>query len=247
MTAACSIVAISRIRPPPLDVARGGPEQRRRAAPRAGKDVVAKRAPHQVGPLTAGTIGRPPGVWHLARPTGALHDASVGWHHHGARWLPAPTVSITCRGAGGCTRAGNNERPPPRPRRQHAVIENQVDARPRREGRQALEQFDRLEQQVRGPVAPASAQLQQHLPVPGEMNPLLRHRRPQRVPAQMLEPVATTLAWRSKPSSRPDRQPRQPPGPARAAPPARRAWPRRRPRGTTRGPTPAGSGSGAGS
>jgi hypothetical protein len=49
MTAASSMSAISRRRPPPLDSARDGPERGRRATARTRQNIETEAAPHQLG------------------------------------------------------------------------------------------------------------------------------------------------------------------------------------------------------
>src|SRR5262249_11642008 len=49
---------------------------------------------------------------------------------------------------------GDRPGAPPTVRRQHAMVQDEVDARARRQGCEAFQQFDRFEQQVRGAVAP---------------------------------------------------------------------------------------------
>ena len=54
----------------------------------------------------------------------------------------------------------DHERPPRGSRRQYTVIEDQVDVRTRRQRREALQQFDRVEQQMGRPVRPAAPELE---------------------------------------------------------------------------------------
>ncbi len=63
---------------------------------------------------------------------------------------------------------------------------------PWRQGRQLLQQFERLEEQMRRAVAPGLPQLDQDAPVGAASEPLLGQRRPQHVAAEPLEsgPVA---------------------------------------------------------
>jgi hypothetical protein len=59
-------------------------------------------------------------------------------------------------------------------RREHAVVEHQVDAGTGRERRELLQQLDGLEQQVGGSVAPFGFQGQEHPAVGGARQPVLR-------------------------------------------------------------------------
>lgn len=90
------------------------------------------------------------------------------------------TLTIDCGDAG----------PPHRSRPQHAVIQQQVDPRPRGQRRQPFQQLQWLEHEVRRPIRPPVAQIQHHLPLGRQVQPLLRDRRAERVPAQPLEPRA---------------------------------------------------------
>ena len=83
----------------------------------------------------------------------------------------------------------DHERPPRRTRRQDAVVENQVDARLRCQRRETLQQFNGVEEQVRGPVRPRAAHLKPDLALGGELEVVLRHGRPQRVAAEALQAV----------------------------------------------------------
>ena len=71
------------------------------------------------------------------------------------------------------------EGPPRGARRQNAVVQDQVDARPRRERRKALQQLDRLGQELRRPVRPGAPQGELDLAVVGEFEAVVRHGRPQ--------------------------------------------------------------------
>lgn len=55
-----------------------------------------------------------------------------------------------------------------------SVIEHQVDARPRDEHRQALQEGDRVESQMSGAVRPSMPQRQPDLPVRVDAQPRLR-------------------------------------------------------------------------
>ena len=93
---------------------------------------------------------------------------------------------------------------PRRPWSQYAMVQNEVDARPRDHPSTLLrmtlslskgqhgqppQQFEGIEQEVRGAIRPRVAELQDHLPLGRQTEPVLRHGRPQRVPAEPLESV----------------------------------------------------------
>jgi hypothetical protein len=61
------------------------------------------------------------------------------------------------------------------------VRQPQIDPRARRERRQPFEQLHRLEEELRRPVRPPVPQIQDHLPVRGQVQPISRNRRAQRV------------------------------------------------------------------
>ena len=75
----------------------------------------------------------------------------------------------------------DHERSPRRPRRQHAVIQDQVDARPRRQHREPLQQFDRIKQQVRRPVRPRVLEREPYLTLGCQTEPVLCDGRPKHV------------------------------------------------------------------
>jgi len=69
-------------------------------------------------------------------------------------------------------------RSPRRPGAQHPVVQHQVDPRAWREHGQALQPFDRIEEQVAGPVRPSMAQIEEHLALLGQPDTVVRHGRP---------------------------------------------------------------------
>jgi len=90
-----------------------------------------------------------------------------------------------------CGPQGGHDPPAPAGARpEHAVVQDEVHTRARGERRQPLQQLDRVEEQVRGAVRPAPAQLQDDLAVGGEPEPVSRDWGTQRVPAEPLEPFA---------------------------------------------------------
>jgi len=54
---------------------------------------------------------------------------------------------------------------------------------------QPLQQFEGIEQEVRGAIRPRVPELEHHLPLDRQAEPVLRDGRPQCVPAEPLEPV----------------------------------------------------------
>ena len=80
--------------------------------------------------------------------------------------------------------------PPRRARGQHAIVENQVDARPRCQRGEALEQFHGVKQQMRSAVRPWAPQLEADLAIGRPLEPLLGDGRPQGVAGDALQPVA---------------------------------------------------------
>jgi hypothetical protein len=75
-------------------------------------------------------------------------------------------------------RLGHNGPPVGRPRREHAVIEHQVDPRPRHQRGQTFEQLDRIEDEVRRAVRPSAAQLERDGAVGQLLKPVLPDCRP---------------------------------------------------------------------
>ena len=88
-------------------------------------------------------------------------------------------------------------RPPRGPRTQYAVIQQEVDARPR-QGRQPLEQLQWLEHQPRRPICPAMPKIQDHLPLGCQVDPIVGHWRAQgvKIHHEDHEVAATKLAKR---------------------------------------------------
>lgn len=84
----------------------------------------------------------------------------------------------------------NDERPPRRAWPQDTVIEDQVDAWTRRERGEPFQQFDRIEQKMRGPIRPLTPQLEPDLAVVGPLKPFLSHGRPQGVTSETFETFA---------------------------------------------------------
>jgi len=84
----------------------------------------------------------------------------------------------------------NDLQPPRGPGRQHTVIQDQVDTRTRCKDRQAFQQFQRLEQLVRRAVRPPVPQLQHDLTRRRQVQTFFGDRRPQRIPAEPLKPLA---------------------------------------------------------
>jgi hypothetical protein len=76
-------------------------------------------------------------------------------------------------------------RAPARVRREDAVVKDQVDRRPRRERRQLLEEVHRLEEQMRGPVAPRPLQLHPHAAVAEQPQSIVGQWRAQEVAAHV--------------------------------------------------------------
>jgi hypothetical protein len=69
------------------------------------------------------------------------------------------------------------------------VVQNQVDARPRHKHGQPSQKLDGVEHHVRRPIAPRLPELQPHLSLVGQVEPLLGHGRTQRIAARALEPL----------------------------------------------------------
>ena len=124
-------------------------------------------------------LGRFPASHRSCQPEQSLAPPRSRWRHaagrHAARlgsvWLNMATVlTLTRLGRVGSLR-GDDLVSPARMRTEHSVIEEQVDARPRRESGEALEEFQGVEQQVRRPVGPPVAQPQQDLGPPSVGQP----------------------------------------------------------------------------
>ena len=70
------------------------------------------------------------------------------------------------------------------------MVQNEVDARPRDQDREALQEFDGIEHEVRRAIRPRVPELQDDLPLRGEAEPVLRHRQSQGVPTELLETLS---------------------------------------------------------
>jgi hypothetical protein len=71
---------------------------------------------------------------------------------------------------------------------QHAVVQDQVDSRTRGQGREALQEFDRIEHEVRRAIRPTVPELEEHLPIVRQANPIVGHGWAERIPARPLKP-----------------------------------------------------------
>jgi hypothetical protein len=72
---------------------------------------------------------------------------------------------------------GNDAGPPPRVRREHAVIEDQVDPRARSQSGKLLEELHRLEERMARAIRPGRLQREQDAVIAQAPQPLLRDRR----------------------------------------------------------------------
>ena len=138
-------------------------------------------------PATAGTGEdvQPQAAAHQIRPERIPSAARVPWRRRllvGEGGVPAPP-----RPGGGPI--PDHERAPGRPRAQDAVIQQQVDPRPWCQRREALQQFDRVKEQMGRPVRPRASQRKPDLAVVGPLEALLGHRRPQGVAGDPLQPI----------------------------------------------------------
>jgi len=167
----------------------GGDQAHPGSTTRALQDVEPEGSAHQVRPQLPAAFGRP----NLGTPARALRA--------GTRVTVRPvrrSPSFRRLRAGGailttCLRGRQGGHDPPAPagaRPEDAVVQDEVHTRARGERRQALQQLDGVEEQVRGAVRPASAQLQDDLAAGGELEPVSRDWGTQRVPAEPLEPFA---------------------------------------------------------
>jgi hypothetical protein len=69
------------------------------------------------------------------------------------------------------------------------MIQNDVDAGPRDQDGQPLQQFEGIEKEVRGAIRPRVPELQHDLPLGRQTEPVLRDGWPQRVPTEPLKTV----------------------------------------------------------
>ncbi len=145
------------------------------AAARAGQDIHIEGAPHEVSP---GPIAGWGGSLRLQ-----LHDAararvnSACFHQRGLRALVGHGAG-TPAGVGG----------------ENAMVEHEIDARPRSQGGEPFEEFQGLKEEVAGAIVPGALELQQDAAVAREPEAILGDRRSQEVAAELLEP-RTIFCW----------------------------------------------------
>jgi len=92
-------------------------------------------------------------------------------------------------GSGSRARSSDDVGSPRGARSEDAMVEDQVDARTRRDDREAFQQFERLEQHVSRAVRPRVPQRERHQPIRRHPQTFLGDWRPQRVPAEPLQPM----------------------------------------------------------
>ena len=78
---------------------------------------------------------------------------------------------------------GDNAGAPARVRREDAVAQHEIDPGPRGDRGQALEQLQRLEDEMLGAVGPGRLQGEHHAAVVQQAQPVLGHRGAQKIPA----------------------------------------------------------------
>jgi hypothetical protein len=153
-------------------------------APRTRQGIDAETATHDVNP-----------TWRRRAPTAFRWRGScVGLGGAGlgeARGL----LGRWRVGGVGLVRLGgvpdtHHERPPRGSRPQDAVIQDQVDARPRDQDGVALQEFDGIEHEVRRTIRPRMPEPQDDLPLRVEVEPVLRNRWPQGVPIEPFETLS---------------------------------------------------------
>ena len=145
------------------------------AAPRTGEHVEPKRPAHQVRPEPVPRVAPSPvrrlrGRFSLAKPR--------------TRGRGHPCVTSFLR-----RRVSNHRGPPGRAGRQDAVVQHQVDPRPRHEHRQPSQKVEGIPLHVRRAIDPPVPELQPHPPVAGDAPSFSRHGRTQRIATHALEPL----------------------------------------------------------
>ena len=141
------------------------------ATARTREHVKLEGAPHEVGPRP---IARLAGRFRLQlRDAARARVNGTCIHQRGRRALGG-------YGAGAPAGMGGED----------AVVQHEIDARPRGQGGELFEEFPGLEEQVAGAIVPDALQLQQDAAVAGEPEAVLGDRRPEQVAAELLEPAA---------------------------------------------------------
>jgi hypothetical protein len=136
-----------------------GDEPQPAATARAGEDIEIEHAAHQGGP-------RP-----RARGAGGA-GAGLAFARMDVRGRAAVADAV---------------RAPASMRGENAVIQNQVDRGARDDGRELLHELDRLEEQMRGAIAPDRLQRDADAPVGPELDAVLGERGTEEVAAELLE------------------------------------------------------------
>ena len=177
-------------------------------AARARENVEAGTSTHQMGPQAGTLAGRSPlaGVGRIGFGGSGLAavDARRGRRCGGGDGVGrvpeadnkrSPSLDVARDGPEQGRRATRLAAPPLDHARgalsdvegQDAVMQDQVDARPRDQDREALQEFDGVEHEVRRAIQSRVPEAQDDLPLRGEAEPVLRHRRSQGVPTELLE------------------------------------------------------------
>ena len=91
---------------------------------------------------------------------------------------------------------------PARMRREHAVVDQQVDLGPGRQRGQLRQELEGLEHEVRRPIAPGPLQLDRHPPIRPEPQTGLDQRGAEQIPAEMLQPGPIVGGHPTSPRSR---------------------------------------------
>jgi hypothetical protein len=95
---------------------------------------------------------------------------------------------------GGAIRGGaavaDDVRAPARPRGEDAVIQKQIHGGAGNEGRELLQEFDGLEEEVRRAITPGGLELDEDAPVGAEADAVLGERGAEEITAELLQPGA---------------------------------------------------------
>ena len=124
-----------------------------------------------------------------------INCAHVQFRRVGRDAVPLTLAASVAVFDGGCRRGLDHRHRPvahhraaePGVRGEYAVIEDQVDSRPRDEGGKAPEKVQRVEDEVARAVRPRRLQLEHDPAVLAEPEPILRDRRPEHVAAELLQ------------------------------------------------------------
>jgi hypothetical protein len=161
----------------------------------AGAGTVGEDGLHGAGGLDGGEDAQPAataGAGEDIEVEHAAHQGSPGPRAGGAGGAGA-SLALARMDVRGRAAVADDVRAPPRMWGENAVIQDQVDRRPRDDGRELLQELDGLEEQVRRAIAPHRLELDEEASIGAEADAVLGERGAEEVAAELLE--AGAIVW----------------------------------------------------